>query len=65
MSAEPKTPCPQCKSTNVEIGRIRGTGRLVAEEEENLFFSLGRKVITTACLDCGLVWLRLKDIPSK
>ena len=24
MSAEQETPCPQCKSQNVEIGRIRG-----------------------------------------
>ncbi|HET6324871.1 MAG TPA: hypothetical protein VFG04_09235 [Planctomycetaceae bacterium] len=64
MSAEPETPCPQCKSQNVEIGRIRGTGRLVAEDDWTLVFS-GRKVITTACLDCGHIWLRLKDIPSK
>jgi predicted nucleic-acid-binding Zn-ribbon protein len=59
--ADDQLRCPVCGSLNVETGRIRGTGRMVFQNTKKLF-DWGRPMITSACLDCGHVWLRLRNV---
>jgi predicted nucleic-acid-binding Zn-ribbon protein len=55
--------CSRCGSQNIEIGRIRGTGRMVFEHTRNIF-DWGRPMIATACLDCGHVELALRNVSA-
>jgi predicted nucleic-acid-binding Zn-ribbon protein len=58
---DPSIRCAQCGSQNVETGRIRGTGRMVFENSKK-FFDWGRPMLASACLDCGNVSLRLRNV---